>query len=137
MPTPDQADPVGLTEIAHRLDVAAQSAQNWRTRGVLPPARWTVGGRPAWDWHLDIHPWAAATGRLPRKDTTVITSTDIARQVATAIEAGEGAATIDQDAIVRDIIAGHGLVDIDTIDPDSFWALVARHDTTQRQPGTS
>lgn len=58
-------EPVGLTEIADRLGVKLQSAQNWRTRGLLPPARWTVGGRPAWSWQRDIEPWARETGRNP------------------------------------------------------------------------
>jgi hypothetical protein len=57
-------EPVGMTEIADRLGVRLQSAQNWRTRGLLPPARWIVGGRPAWSWLLDIEPWARSTGRL-------------------------------------------------------------------------
>lgn len=56
--------PVGLTEIADRLGVKMQTAQNWRTRDVLPPARWTVGGRPAWSWQRDIEPWARDTGRI-------------------------------------------------------------------------
>jgi len=77
MPTPAEADPVGLTEIAARLGVQEQSAHNWRTRGRLPEPRWTVGGRPAWDWHLDIHPWAATTGRLHRKDHPMATTTQI------------------------------------------------------------
>lgn len=57
-------EPAGLTEIAERLGVQMQTAQNWRTRGVLPEPRWTVGGRPAWSWQLDIQPWARSTGRL-------------------------------------------------------------------------
>ena len=61
----------------------------------------------------------------------MITSSDITRQVTTAVEAGEGANTIDIPGIVSEIIAEHGLVDIDTIDHDDFWAIVARHDSTQ------
>jgi hypothetical protein len=57
-------EPVGLLEIADRLGVKLQSAQNWRTRGVLPPPRWTVSGHPAWSWRHDIEPWARETGRL-------------------------------------------------------------------------
>lgn len=57
-------EPVGLTEIADRLGVKLQSAMNWRTRDVLPPPRWTVGGRPAWSWQRDIEPWARETGRI-------------------------------------------------------------------------
>jgi predicted DNA-binding transcriptional regulator AlpA len=55
--------PVGLAEIAARLGVTRQTADNWRTRGVLPEQRWTVGGRPAWAWS-DIEAWAKETGRL-------------------------------------------------------------------------
>lgn len=61
----------------------------------------------------------------------MITSADIARQVRTAIEASYGADTIDIDGIVGEIITTHGLVDIDTIDHDTFWAIVAAHDTAQ------
>jgi predicted site-specific integrase-resolvase len=58
-------EPVGLAEIADRLGVKRQTADNWQQRGVLPPPRWTVGGRPAWSWQRDIEPWARETGRLP------------------------------------------------------------------------
>lgn len=61
----------------------------------------------------------------------MITATDIHAQVATAIESGFGAETIDIDAITAEIVATHGLVDIDTIESDDFWAIVARHDSTQ------
>lgn len=60
----------------------------------------------------------------------MITSTDILRQVAQAVEAGPSEG-IDVDAIVTEIVQTYGLVDIDTIDTDAFWAIVARHDTTQ------
>jgi hypothetical protein len=63
--TPEDT-PVGLTEIADRLGVRLQSAQNWRQRPAtgFPPPRWTVGGGPAWSWLRDIEPWARETGRL-------------------------------------------------------------------------
>lgn len=64
-------DPVGMTEIAARLGVSLKAVQNWPARpgARFPPARWTVGGRPAWDWQQDIEPWARETGRLqdPRR----------------------------------------------------------------------
>jgi hypothetical protein len=56
-------DPVGLAEIATRLEVQRQTVDSWRVRKLLPPPRWTVGGRPAWDWG-DIARWARETGRL-------------------------------------------------------------------------
>lgn len=56
-------DPVGLAEISDRLGVQRDTVDRWRQRGVLPPARWTVGGRPAWAW-VDIEQWAIDTGRL-------------------------------------------------------------------------
>jgi len=59
------ADPVGLSEIAHRLGVAQITAKQWRQRGLLPPPRWTVSGRPAWNWP-DIERWAIKTGRLAK-----------------------------------------------------------------------
>ena len=58
------ADPVGLAEIAERLRVDRATADQWRQRGVLPAPVWTVGGRPAWPWHV-IEAWARETGRLP------------------------------------------------------------------------
>ena len=57
------ADPVGLSDIADRLGVARQTAKQWQLRGQLPPAKWTVSGRPAWDWPT-IEKWAKKTGRL-------------------------------------------------------------------------
>jgi len=58
-----EVDPVGLAEIAERLGVPRRNVDRWRERGVLPAPRWTVGGRPAWDWP-EIEEWARATGRL-------------------------------------------------------------------------
>lgn len=58
----NEADPVGLLEIAERLGVKRQTARMWRQRGVLPAPRWLVSGLPAWDWP-DIARWARETGR--------------------------------------------------------------------------
>lgn len=60
-------EPVGLQEIGDRLGVARPTVDSWRTRDLLPAPRWTVGGRPAWDW-FEIEAWAIATGRLPQEE---------------------------------------------------------------------
>jgi hypothetical protein len=60
--------PVGVIEIAERLKVTRDAVNNWRRHGRdvgFPEPRWTVGGRPAWDWHRDIEAWARDSGRLP------------------------------------------------------------------------
>jgi hypothetical protein len=57
-------DPVGLVEMAARLDVARATVDQWRHRGLLPDPQWTVGGRPCWDWPT-IDQWATETGRHP------------------------------------------------------------------------
>lgn len=59
-------EPVGVVEIAQRLGVGRTAVDNWRWGRSLgfPASRWTVGGRPAWEW-ADIEAWARATGRLP------------------------------------------------------------------------
>jgi hypothetical protein len=49
--------PVGIAEIAKRLNVAPRTPSQWRFRGLLPKERWTVGGDPAWCWEHDIQPW--------------------------------------------------------------------------------
>lgn len=57
------ADPVGTVEIAQRLGVSRAAVDAWRARGLgFPEPRWTVGGRPAWEW-ADVHAWAVSTGR--------------------------------------------------------------------------
>src|ERR1700733_4486311 len=56
-------EPVGGLEIAGRLGVRRETVAMWKQRGLLPPARWTVSGEDAWDWALDIEPWARETGR--------------------------------------------------------------------------
>jgi len=56
-------EPVGLAEIADRLRVTRATVDSWRMRDRLPEPRWTVGGRPAWNW-ADIEAWAHDTGRL-------------------------------------------------------------------------
>jgi predicted site-specific integrase-resolvase len=60
---PAVAEPVGLSDIANRLGVAHQTAKQWKLRGLLPEPRWTVSGRPAWEWK-DVERWARKTGRL-------------------------------------------------------------------------
>lgn len=59
-------DPVGLVEIGERLAARRQTVAQWHYRGLLPPARWTVSGYPAWNWP-DIERWARETARLPEK----------------------------------------------------------------------
>lgn len=56
---------MGLVEIADRLGVRRNTVDAWRLRGVMPKPKWTVGGRPAWDWPV-IERWALDTGRLDR-----------------------------------------------------------------------
>jgi predicted DNA-binding transcriptional regulator AlpA len=56
--------PVGIPEIAERLKVERATVDQWRQRRLLPEPKWTVGGRPAWEWK-DIERWARKTGRLP------------------------------------------------------------------------
>jgi len=55
-------DPVGAVEIAARLGVKRATVDQWRQRTVgFPPARWQVGGRPAWNFD-DVAAWSAARG---------------------------------------------------------------------------
>jgi hypothetical protein len=54
---------VGLLEIAARLSVERQTADEWRIRRVLPDPERTVGGSPAWRWDV-IESWALQTGRI-------------------------------------------------------------------------
>jgi predicted DNA-binding transcriptional regulator AlpA len=55
--------PVGIVEIAARLDVQRGTVDQWIQRGIFPESRWTVGGRPAWSWDT-VEKWAKDTGRL-------------------------------------------------------------------------
>lgn len=52
---------VGTVEIARRLDVSRSAVDQWRARPWVkfPEPRWTVGGRPAWNWP-DIEKWVKA-----------------------------------------------------------------------------
>lgn len=58
-------EPVGIKEIAERLDVQRKTVDQWLQRGIFPASSWTVGGRPAWDWDA-VEEWARATKRLPQ-----------------------------------------------------------------------
>src|SRR2546428_7622089 len=60
---PGESVPVGAAEIAARLGVRPQTVHTWRHRKLMPEPRWTVSGRPAWDWR-EIEAWARRTGRL-------------------------------------------------------------------------
>lgn len=51
-------EPVGISEIADRLEVRRQTVAIWHHRGQLPEPRWTVSGNPAWEW-ADIEKWWA------------------------------------------------------------------------------
>lgn len=54
------AEPVGVVEIAERCGVTRGAVDAWRARYTnFPTPRWTVGGRPAWDWS-DIEAWRAS-----------------------------------------------------------------------------
>lgn len=55
-----QCDPVGAVEIATRLGVKRRTVDSWRQRDLgFPEPRWSVGGRPAWNWD-DVERWANA-----------------------------------------------------------------------------
>lgn len=56
-------EPVGVKEIAERLDVQPNTVHVWRHRRVLPEPKGSVSGDPVWDWP-DIEAWAEETGRL-------------------------------------------------------------------------
>lgn len=57
---------VGTVEIASRLGVTRAAIDQWHRRPVgFPEPKWTIGGRPAWDW-AEVKRWAVDTGRLDR-----------------------------------------------------------------------
>lgn len=60
----------------------------------------------------------------------MISSDDIRTEVIQILDAsaGCGSADFDVEGIVHDLISRHGLVPVDEIDSDSFWAVVLRHD---------
>lgn len=61
----------------------------------------------------------------PLEIPMTFTSRDLRDQVTTATEASDG--TYDVDAIVEEIVERHGAVDVDTLEHDEFWAIVAKH----------
>lgn len=65
---PRNIEPVGIVEIAERLDVAETTVRKWwnmRAESIgFPEPKWTVGGRPCWLWS-DVWAWAHDTERLP------------------------------------------------------------------------
>lgn len=58
----EPCDPVGSDDIADRLGVKRQTVAMWRYRSLLPAPKWTVSGRPCWNWP-DVLAWAKETGR--------------------------------------------------------------------------
>lgn len=62
-------DPVGATEIATRAGVGRPTVEQWtRRHTTFPEPRWTVGGRPAWNWP-DVKEWLHMTKRIADNDT--------------------------------------------------------------------
>lgn len=60
-------EPVGILEIAARLDVASDTVQKWRARFAdtdkpFPEPRGAISGQPWWHWG-DVARWCKATGR--------------------------------------------------------------------------
>jgi hypothetical protein len=61
----------------------------------------------------------------------MVTYRDMADHVDQALDAGHGGGDFDRgarDAIVQDLIERYGLVDLDSIPHDEFWAIVEKHD---------
>jgi hypothetical protein len=58
-----------------------------------------------------------------------ITDRDLRNQIQEVIDAGEGD-SIDVDGVYDEIHRAHGLVNLDDVDTDEFWTIVAKHDTT-------
>jgi hypothetical protein len=56
-------DPVGVADIATRLDVRRQTVAVWKVRGLLPEPTWPRQAGPLWDWPT-IETWAKETGRV-------------------------------------------------------------------------
>lgn len=61
----------------------------------------------------------------------MITRTDITRQVEASIDGSPDVETIDVDGIVDELVDQFGLIDVETIEHDAYWALVRRHDSSQ------
>jgi hypothetical protein len=57
--------PLGLAEIAKRLNRSRVTVDGWRTSKLLPEPDGEVGGRPAW-WPETIDAWAKYTGRAKK-----------------------------------------------------------------------
>lgn len=61
-------EPVGQKDIADRLGVKQNRVAMWAQRREttgFPEPRWSVGGRPAWNW-ADVEKWAKQTHLLRR-----------------------------------------------------------------------
>jgi hypothetical protein len=60
----------------------------------------------------------------------VITDRDIREQVARSIDGADESENFDVEAITDEIRSTYGLVDIDAIPAEEYWAIVAKHDRT-------
>lgn len=60
----------------------------------------------------------------------MITFRDMLDQVSQATDASEG--QYDNEGITNQLIADHGLVNVDDIDTDAFWHIVLDHEITDR-----
>lgn len=54
------------SDVARRTGVSPKTVDFWRTLPEFPEPRWSVGGRPAWDWD-EVNAWRIdrAAGILP------------------------------------------------------------------------
>ncbi|GAB3214300.1 hypothetical protein GCM10027294_53580 [Marinactinospora endophytica] len=54
---------------------------------------------------------------------------DLTAQIASTL--GDYEAGYDVDAIADEILEAYGLVHVDAVDTDAYWAIVERHDQAQ------
>lgn len=59
----------------------------------------------------------------------VFTDRDMRNQLAATLAEGESDG-IDAEAVLAELQATYGTVNLDTIDDEEFWAVVAKHDRT-------
>lgn len=117
-------------QCAEAWDIKPRTWHGYVARDQAPKPARHIGRTPVWDAEIVRaypRPGRGARTDLSTKETSMRIQ-DLADQVATSL--GDHGDDFDVEGIVEEIVREYGRVNIDSVDSDTYWAIVTKHDTT-------